>query len=84
MCHPDWNERRNHSMTIFIFEGSGNELGTCLPQTGKGLTLTCSGALVHRPRQDWADGPSQPLMRLDSPTRSLENESRGGALPFWE
>ena len=53
-------------------------------RTGKGLTLTCSGALVHRPRQDWADGPSQPLTRLDSSARSLENESRGLALPFWE
>ena len=42
-------------------------------RTGKGLTLTCSGALVHRPRQDWADGPSQRSTRLDSPARSLEN-----------
>ena len=42
-------------------------------RTGKGLTLTCSGALVHRTRQDWADGPSQRSMRLDSPARSLEN-----------
>ena len=152
MCHPDWNERRNRSMTIFIFEGSDGEgtdahllwgprapssaglggrpfsapdaarLAHSLPRkrksrqsaavlgmswgrvsltgtsdgiaprrfsfsrgrTGKGLTLTCSGALVHRPRQDWADGPSQHSTRLDLPAHSLENENRSRALPFWE
>ena len=48
-------------------------------RTGKGLTLTRSGALVHVSGQAvWTA-----LLSGRQPARSLENESRGRALPFW-
>ena len=46
-------------------------------RTGKGLTLTRSGALVH------VSGQAVRMALLSGRLRSLENESRGRALPFW-
>ena len=48
-------------------------------RTGKGLTLTRSGALVHVSGQ----AVRTALLSGRLPARSLENESRGRALPFW-
>ena len=48
--------------------------------TEKGPSLLCPGALVHLPGES---GRIALLTPLDSPARSLENESRGRALPFW-
>ena len=69
-CPPDRNERRNRSPTIFIFEGSDGEGTDAHPLWGPRARF-------------WAgrvDGPSQWSTNL---ARSLENESRGRALPFW-
>ena len=46
---------------------------------GEGLTLTCPGETLALPG---GSVPSALLTSLDSPGRSLENESGGGALPF--
>ena len=69
-CPPDWDDRRNRSPTIFIFEGSDGQGTDAHPLWGPRARLWAGRA----------DGPSQGSTRPLAPSKT---KVAGRVLPFW-